>query len=232
MFRPRNRVALPMLLLRCQVQSKAISKVIVNGWCFVVIDAFGRIESVELDLSHDESEILRFLRKWQRDGVAQVAVGQLMAVIRGSKSDAKAALRGLSDCGLIFKRCPKTGGGLIRITIPELVPRPVVKPKKVSLRFPITVPTRCIEKIPARFAVREEVFKKTDGKCFYCGGTAETMDHMQPSSRGGTNEISNLIGACHRCNSEKGNATVAEYLEFLNFRGVNGNMEALSPAPL
>lgn len=39
--------------------------------------------------------------------------------------------------------------------------------------------------------------------CAYCGEPAGSIDHIDPSSRGGTNEHDNLTGACSSCNSSK-----------------------------
>lgn len=48
-----------------------------------------------------------------------------------------------------------------------------------------------------------EVWEKTDGRCFYCGGEALTVDHVFPVSKGGTHSATNLLPACGRCNSAK-----------------------------
>lgn len=61
--------------------------------------------------------------------------------------------------------------------------------------------------------------------CAYCGEAIEdgarlTLDHLTPYSRGGSNDASNLVTCCHRCNSSRGNRdymafaqSVAEYLD-------------------
>jgi 5-methylcytosine-specific restriction protein A len=41
-------------------------------------------------------------------------------------------------------------------------------------------------------------------QCAYCGGLATTADHVVPRSRGGSDDPSNLVAACRRCNSRKG----------------------------
>lgn len=60
--------------------------------------------------------------------------------------------------------------------------------------------------------------------CAWCGDSVEcgaqlTLDHLTPHSKGGTNEATNLVTCCHRCNSTRGNretrrfaADVAGYL--------------------
>ena len=46
--------------------------------------------------------------------------------------------------------------------------------------------------------------------CQYCGAKANTIDHVQPKSRGGSNNPGNLVSACGRCNSRKGDKTPEE----------------------
>ena len=46
--------------------------------------------------------------------------------------------------------------------------------------------------------------------CGYCGvsevdsGAELTLDHFQPRSQGGTDEVDNLVYCCHACNAYKG----------------------------
>lgn len=49
-----------------------------------------------------------------------------------------------------------------------------------------------------------------DQACVYCGGAAETVDHVLPRSRGGDSGWLNLVAACARCNRRKANRTPAE----------------------
>lgn len=73
----------------------------------------------------------------------------------------------------------------------------------------------------------KRVWNKTEGRCWYCGtmlikpdpnGHKEsqrqrwyTIDHATPRSRGGTNDLHNLLPSCGRCNEEKDSMTVEEY---------------------
>jgi HNH endonuclease len=46
--------------------------------------------------------------------------------------------------------------------------------------------------------------------CAYCGEAVEdgaklTLDHLMPHSNGGSNEATNLVTCCHKCNSSRGN---------------------------
>lgn len=52
--------------------------------------------------------------------------------------------------------------------------------------------------------------KARDGVCAYCGGAAETVDHVLPRSRGGGSGWLNLVAACLRCNHRKADRTPAE----------------------
>jgi hypothetical protein len=73
---------------------------------------------------------------------------------------------------------------------------------------------------------RAKVWTKTGGKCWYCGtqtipfstGTRRLLankdfciDHVLPRSRGGDDELENLVPACWTCNNRKRNMTVEEF---------------------
>jgi 5-methylcytosine-specific restriction endonuclease McrA len=52
--------------------------------------------------------------------------------------------------------------------------------------------------------------------CAYCGATVEdgailSLDHLTPHSLGGGNDAKNLVTACKRCNSSRGNRRVAVF---------------------
>jgi 5-methylcytosine-specific restriction endonuclease McrA len=50
-----------------------------------------------------------------------------------------------------------------------------------------------------------------DGRrCGYCSGPATTVDHILPTSRGGTNTWMNTVAACGPCNQRKGDRTPEE----------------------
>jgi len=50
---------------------------------------------------------------------------------------------------------------------------------------------------------RRAVFARDSWKCQYCGGYAETVDHLVPRSRGGAHTRENVVAACKRCNGKK-----------------------------
>jgi hypothetical protein len=60
--------------------------------------------------------------------------------------------------------------------------------------------------------VRNKVWNKSDGHCYYCGvkiipfgrdDNSYSVDHVIPRVRGGTDDIENLVPCCRRCNSSK-----------------------------
>ena len=47
--------------------------------------------------------------------------------------------------------------------------------------------------------------------CQYCGsGKHLTLDHVMPRSKGGSHTWDNVVAACERCNSRKGDCTLFE----------------------
>ena len=52
--------------------------------------------------------------------------------------------------------------------------------------------------------IRFEVFKRDNFKCQYCGKEAPEVileaDHINPKSKGGTDDMLNLITSCFDCN--------------------------------
>lgn len=44
--------------------------------------------------------------------------------------------------------------------------------------------------------------------CFYCGNTGGAIDHLVPRSKGGSDDISNLVPCCKSCNSSKSNKSL------------------------
>ena len=57
--------------------------------------------------------------------------------------------------------------------------------------------------------VRFEVFKRDDFTCQYCGSVPPSVvleiDHVTPVSKGGDNDINNLVTSCFDCNRGKTN---------------------------
>ena len=56
----------------------------------------------------------------------------------------------------------------------------------------------------------KSAIKARDKACAYCGGHADTVDHVIPRSRGGMLTWDNAVAACLRCNHRKADRTPAE----------------------
>jgi len=67
----------------------------------------------------------------------------------------------------------------------------------------------------AGYEVREYLLEKWGRQCTYCEvqNVPLELDHVRPRSRGGSNQVSNLVPACHACNQSKGNQEVERFLE-------------------
>lgn len=67
--------------------------------------------------------------------------------------------------------------------------------------------------------VRQKVLASAGGKCVLagptCTGTATTIDHWVPRSRGGRSARHNYRPACLACNQKKGRMTPDQWWEFL-----------------
>jgi hypothetical protein len=66
------------------------------------------------------------------------------------------------------------------------------------------------------YKLRYEVFSRDNFTCQYCfsvGGKLE-CDHVIPISKGGTNNMDNLITSCRKCNRQKKDKSVAEFLQW------------------
>lgn len=55
-----------------------------------------------------------------------------------------------------------------------------------------------------RRRAKARVLADANHTCHYCGGTADTVDHVVPRSRGGTHDRANLVASCEPCNQAKG----------------------------
>lgn len=55
----------------------------------------------------------------------------------------------------------------------------------------------------AQLKVHKEVIAAAGGACFYCGGEADRADHVVPWVDSGTDDASNLVACCRRCNRVK-----------------------------
>lgn len=87
--------------------------------------------------------------------------------------------------------------------------------RTVSLAYPMPSIIRLFSYVSLPYKgvmlSRQNVFKRDGHTCQYCGATKDlTLDHVIPRSRGGRSHWNNLVSACKRCNSRKGDRTPEE----------------------
>ncbi len=78
--------------------------------------------------------------------------------------------------------------------------------ERLSVEVPSVVRLSTYVHVPRprrRSPNRRAVFVRDQDSCQYCGGRAETLDHVVPRSRGGLHTWDNVVAACRRCNSKK-----------------------------
>ena len=83
----------------------------------------------------------------------------------------------------------------------------------VQLPIPAVVRLTSYVKVPFRRGMtptRAAVFARDGHRCQYCGGSAESLDHVIPRSKGGDHTWENLVAACRRCNLRKGDRMPGE----------------------
>jgi len=78
-------------------------------------------------------------------------------------------------------------------------------PASVALREYVHIPYRPVSRVN-----RANVLRRDGYACVYCGGHADTVDHVLPRSRGGGDTWLNLVAACRSCNGRKGDRTPQE----------------------
>src|SRR5690606_16269728 len=59
---------------------------------------------------------------------------------------------------------------------------------------------------------RKIALKRDRYTCLWCGSPATTVDHIVPSSKGGSDLPYNLLAACSECNTKRGNRPAFSYL--------------------
>lgn len=95
----------------------------------------------------------------------------------------------------------KESGWLVRS--PSLV---LYVPKHIRLKFS---GIERMWKVPP--VNRREVLRRDHHSCQYCGSNKLlTLDHIIPRSKGGQHSWDNVVAACERCNSRKGDRTPQE----------------------
>ena len=65
------------------------------------------------------------------------------------------------------------------------------------------------------YEIRQYLYAKFGRKCVYCDDEPAVieLDHVIARSMGGSDRVSNLVPCCHKCNQEKGNMPIEEFLK-------------------
>jgi len=66
-----------------------------------------------------------------------------------------------------------------------------------------------------------EIYKKTWGNCAYCGKfyflfNRWVIEHIEPKSKGGKDDLDNLILSCPSCNTKKNNRNPVEFKQYIS----------------
>jgi 5-methylcytosine-specific restriction endonuclease McrA len=83
----------------------------------------------------------------------------------------------------------------------------------VSLPVPSVIRLSAYVRVPYRAQVpltRAGLMHRDRFRCAYCGGRAETIDHVVPRSRGGPHTWQNCVACCAKCNHRKSNHLLSE----------------------
>jgi len=86
------------------------------------------------------------------------------------------------------------------------------RPSVIILRRYVRIPNG--RNVPVS---RRGVLRRDNSRCGYCLGSASTIDHIIPRSRGGKDTWENLVACCLKCNNIKGDRTPQEMNWTLRF---------------
>ncbi len=89
----------------------------------------------------------------------------------------------------------------------------VLHAASIKLAAPSVIRLRRYVRVPHRSRVpltRAALMRRDGYLCGYCGGSADTIDHIVPRSRGGTHSWENCVASCNRCNHRKADRLIEE----------------------
>ncbi|MFI9504956.1 HNH endonuclease [Nocardia sp. NPDC052566] len=82
-----------------------------------------------------------------------------------------------------------------------------------AIEIPSVIRLRTYVRVPYRARVpmtRAALMHRDRYRCGYCGGKAETIDHVIPRSRGGEHSWENCVASCAPCNHRKADKLLSE----------------------
>lgn len=92
----------------------------------------------------------------------------------------------------------------VRDAVPGQKFGPHPRPRAVELVRYVYAKWRYRDALPP---TRANVLRRDRNRCAYCGGRADTLDHVRPRCQNGRDRWDNLVAACHVCNGSKGGRT-------------------------
>ncbi|MGW0006897.1 HNH endonuclease [Nocardia grenadensis] len=90
---------------------------------------------------------------------------------------------------------------------------PVLHSAGAAVAIPSVIRLRTYVRVPYRARVpmtRAALMQRDHYRCGYCGGKAETIDHVIPRSRGGQHSWENCVASCAPCNHRKADKLLSE----------------------
>ena len=89
----------------------------------------------------------------------------------------------------------------------------VIHSATASVEVPSVIRLSNFVRVPYRGRVpltRAALMHRDGQRCVYCGGRAETIDHVVPRSKGGPHSWENCVACCTKCNHRKADKTLSE----------------------
>ena len=89
----------------------------------------------------------------------------------------------------------------------------ILHSERAAIPVPLVVRLTHFVRVPYRPYVglsRRAIFARDGGRCAYCRGAAETIDHVVPRSRGGAHTWDNVVAACRPCNLRKADRSLRD----------------------
>ena len=90
---------------------------------------------------------------------------------------------------------------------------PVIHSATRTIVVPSVIRPRTFVRVPYRARIpmtRAALMHRDRFRCAYCGGKADTVDHVIPRSRGGAHSWENCVAACSGCNHRKADKLLTE----------------------
>jgi 5-methylcytosine-specific restriction endonuclease McrA len=92
-------------------------------------------------------------------------------------------------------------------------PQQKLRTVRAEYPWPVVIRLRNYVRLPYKkiALTRQNVFRRDGHRCVYCDSREDlTLDHVVPRAKGGPTQWHNLVTACRRCNSQKGDLALEE----------------------